>query len=66
MTPRWVATADWCRDIAIPVLVLGWLAASAFVGIDYAGPAPIVEALTADAGFTDKSAKGQRWLRTSG
>jgi len=54
MTPRWVATADWCRDIAIPVLVLGWLAASAFVGIDYAGPAPIVEALTADAGFTDK------------
>jgi hypothetical protein len=54
MTPRLVATADWCRDIAMPVLVLGWIAASAFVGIDYAGPAPIVESLTADAGFADK------------
>jgi len=54
MTPRLAATADWCRDSAIPVLVLGWIAASAFVGIDYAGPAPIVESLTADAGFADE------------
>jgi hypothetical protein len=54
MTPRLAATADWCRDIAIPVLVLGWIAAAGFVGIDYSGPAPIVESLTADARFADK------------
>src|ERR1700722_19774062 len=54
MTPRLAATADWCRDSAIPLLVLGWIAASAFVGIDSAAPAPIVESLTADAGFADE------------
>jgi hypothetical protein len=54
MTPRLATTADWCRDIAIPVLVLGWIAAAGFVGIDYSGPAPIVESLTADARFADK------------
>jgi D-alanyl-D-alanine carboxypeptidase len=54
MTPRLAATADWCRDIAIPALVLGWIAVAGFVGIDYSGPAPIVESLTADARFADK------------
>jgi hypothetical protein len=54
MTPRLAATADWCRDIAIPALVLGWIAVAGFVGIDYSGPAPIIESLTADARFADK------------
>ncbi len=58
MTPRLAATAAWCREIAIPALVLAWIAASGFVGIDRSGAAPVVDrlaqSLTADAKIDEK------------
>jgi hypothetical protein len=58
MNPRLAATAVWCREIAIPALVLGWIAESGFVGIDHSGATPIADrfarSLAADARFADK------------
>jgi hypothetical protein len=46
------------REVSVPGLVLGWIAASAVAGIDATGAAPLADhlapSLTADASFTQK------------
>jgi hypothetical protein len=43
MNPRLAATAVLCREVAIPALVLVWIAAFGSAGIDNTGAAPIVD-----------------------
>jgi hypothetical protein len=58
MNPRLAAVAAWCQEVAIPALVLAWIAAFGSAGIDNTRAAPIAErpapALTAVARFADK------------
>jgi hypothetical protein len=57
MNPRLAATAALCREVAIPALVLAWIAAFGFAGIDSTGAAEIgdrlVPLLAADATSAD-------------
>jgi hypothetical protein len=58
MNPRLASMAPLCREVAIPALVLAWIAAFGSAGIDHTAAAPIVARvaplLTADAKFADK------------
>ena len=58
MNPRLATMATWCRELAVPVLVLASLAAFGSAGSGNTGTAPIVSrlapALTADANSADK------------
>ena len=58
MTPRLATMATWCRELAVPVLVLASLAAFGSAGSGNTGTAPIVSrlapALTADVNSADK------------
>jgi hypothetical protein len=57
MNPRLAAMAAWCQEVAIPALVLAWIAAFGSAGIDNTGAAPIVDrpapSLAAVANFAD-------------
>ena len=57
MNPRLAATAALYREVAIPALVLAWIAAFGFAGIDSTGAAEIgdrlVPLLAADATSAD-------------
>src|SRR3984957_10817174 len=58
MNPRLATMATWCRELAVPVLVLASLAAFGSAGSGKTGTAPIVSrlapALTADVNSADK------------
>ena len=58
MNPRLAAMAAWSQEVAIPALVLAWIAAFGSAGIENSRAAPIVERpappVAADAGFADK------------
>jgi hypothetical protein len=58
MNPRLAAMATWCREVAMPALVLAWIAAFGYAGIDNTRAAPIAErpapALAAVARFADQ------------
>jgi LAS superfamily LD-carboxypeptidase LdcB len=58
MNPRLAAMAAWCQEVAIPALVLAWIAAFGSAGIDNTRAAPIVErpapSPTAVVKFADK------------
>ena len=58
MNPRLATMATWCRELAVPVLVLASLAAFGSAGGGITGTAPIVSrlapALTADVNSADK------------
>jgi hypothetical protein len=45
MNPRLAAMSAWCREVAIPVSVLAWIAAFGSAGIDNSGAAPIIDRL---------------------
>jgi hypothetical protein len=64
MNPRLAAAAVWCREIALPALVLAWIAASGLAGIDQTDAAPIVDRLAqsaADVRFADNKFADNRF-----
>ena len=58
MNPRLATIATLCREVALPALVLAWLATDGSAGIRNSGAAPIVSrlapSLAANASFVDK------------
>jgi hypothetical protein len=58
MNPRLATMAALCREVALPALVLAWLATDGSAGIRNTGAAPIVNrlapSLAANADFADK------------
>jgi hypothetical protein len=59
MNLRFASMATLCRELAMPALVLAWIAAFGSAGIDHTSAAPIVgrvvPLLAADARFADKT-----------